>query len=56
MNRSSMKLIGNKNNPNCVELMEWSQNMDLLALATDTGMWDTKADKAALCTFTVNHS
>jgi hypothetical protein len=39
MNRSSMKLIeGNKNNPNSIELMEWSNKMDLIALANDSGM------------------
>lgn len=37
MNRSSMKLIGNKSNNNCVERFEWSHNMDLLAIASDTG-------------------
>lgn len=45
MNRSSMKLIGNKTNANCVELMEWSNKMDLIALATDTGMKYNQADK-----------
>ncbi|CRL00332.1 CLUMA_CG013605, isoform A [Clunio marinus] len=38
MNRSTMKLIGNKkNNRNCIEFMEWSNKMDLIALISDTG-------------------
>lgn len=47
MNRSSMKLIGgNKTNSNCVELMEWSNKMDLIALVTETGMQKCQADKS----------
>ena len=45
MNRSSMKLIGNKNNANSIELMEWSNKMDLIALASDTGKSSYQADK-----------
>lgn len=45
MIRSSMKLIGNKNNPNCIHLMEWSNKMDLIALASDTGKCLYQADK-----------
>lgn len=44
MSRSSMKIIGNKNNANGLELMEWSNKMDLIALASDTGMKNHKAD------------
>jgi hypothetical protein len=34
----SMKLIGNRNNSNCIYEMHWSDKMDLIALACDTGM------------------
>lgn len=44
MNRSSMKMIGNKNNSNSIELMEWSNKMDLIALANDTGKWNNQTD------------
>ncbi|KAG5671797.1 hypothetical protein PVAND_001973 [Polypedilum vanderplanki] len=33
----SMKLIGNRNNPNCIQEMQWSNKMDLIALVNDTG-------------------
>jgi hypothetical protein len=38
MIRTSMKLIGNRNNPNSLNgVMEWSNKMDLIALASETG-------------------
>lgn len=46
-----MKLIGNKNNANCIELMEWSNKMDLIALANDTGTSVNQADKVKCRTF-----
>lgn len=47
-----MKLIeGNKSNPNAIELMEWSNKMDLIALASDTGKRNHQADKVFQCTF-----
>ena len=33
----SMKLIGNRNNPNCIHQMQWNNKMDLIALAHETG-------------------
>ncbi|KAL7019120.1 hypothetical protein ACKWTF_011019 [Chironomus riparius] len=33
----SMKLIGNRNNPNCIYDMQWSNKMDLIALVSETG-------------------
>lgn len=33
----SMKLIGNRNNPNCINEMQWNNKMDLIALAHETG-------------------
>lgn len=32
-----MKLIGNRNNPNCIYDMQWSNKMDLIALVSETG-------------------
>lgn len=32
-----MKLIGNRNNSNCIQEMQWNNKMDLIALAHETG-------------------
>jgi hypothetical protein len=38
MIRTSMKLIGNRNNPKTLNgVMEWSNKMDLIALASENG-------------------
>lgn len=38
MNRNSMKLIGNRNNHNSLNgVMQWSNKIDLIAVATETG-------------------
>jgi hypothetical protein len=34
----SMKLIGNRNNANCIHAMQWSNKMDLIALVNETGI------------------
>lgn len=35
-----MKLIGNRNNPNCIHEMQWNNKMDLIALASETGNYE----------------
>jgi hypothetical protein len=32
-----IKMLSQKNNQNVVSIMEWSNKMDLIALASDTG-------------------
>lgn len=35
----SMKLLGSKNNPNCIHEMQWNHKIDLIALASETGKY-----------------